>query len=268
MRTTAIVFIAMFVSQCFGQTTGEKLDTELAAIRESITALSERQTEHFAAIADSLRAIQDRVTNLEDGSTIPEPVSKLREDVASLSQRIEALEEIAVPQPPAQKATITVDSSFKGYSPSYLDDDIIPTGTANTANSWASQQNANSHWIELSFEKPERLGYVIIYWALNPLSGNYQTAQRVLIQQSEDGINWITLGTLTNDGNVSVESQEFRFGPVPVTRLRLIQPSLQGWKEYNSVMWATEIEYGLIPPVRINRPPSVNAGSDVEVKLK
>jgi hypothetical protein len=142
--------------------------------------------------------------------------------------------------PPAV-ATISVDSTYPGYSPGAIHDGVInPTG--GTATTWASAASPTAaHWVTVSFASPTAINYAAIYWAYNNAQGRLMTSQRVDIQYW-NGATYLTAASVLYPG-VDVPSSSVTFASVTTTAIRFYQPANMGPPSYSTVLWLTEIDY-------------------------
>ena len=138
--------------------------------------------------------------------------------------------------------TITVDSTYPGYTTAPLHDGVV-NATGGTATTWASAESAIAdHWVVLAFDTAQAVSSVTLYWAWNSNAGAYMTSQAVLVQQW-DGTAYQTVATFTRSTDVA--SSTVTFSPVTTSRLRFYQSANQGNPVYPTVLWLTEIAYGI-----------------------
>jgi len=139
-------------------------------------------------------------------------------------------------------ATITVDSTYSGYTTAPIDDGNTDAGAKDTT--WASAESTTSpHWVLFTFPSPISISSVDIYWGYSQVMQVYMASQEVQVQYW-DGNQFITAATITNSGPVDTSSVSF--SPVTTTRLRLYQPVNMGPSGYSEVMWLAEVDYGSI----------------------
>jgi len=135
---------------------------------------------------------------------------------------------------------LSVDSTYSGYSSAVIDDDVIDA-YGGTSTTWASAQNLSApHWVEIYFEQPIELNFVTIYWAYNANLGRMMNSQEVLVQYW-DG-DWVTVSTMNPPEGASYTA---RFDKVTTSMIRLLQPAGMGPVDYRSIMWLTEVDYGI-----------------------
>src|SRR6201999_887800 len=93
--------------------------------------------------------------------------------------------------PPAGVAplapVVKVDSSFDGYNARPLTDGVtdvreIAAKRYNQGN-WVSAESPEPHWIELEFQKPERVTAVYVYWGFD--KDRYMPSRSVELQVAE-----------------------------------------------------------------------------------
>ena len=141
--------------------------------------------------------------------------------------------------------TITVDSTYAGYTTESINDGVI-NAAGGTSATWASDESTtNPHWIELTFPTATALTNFTVHWAQN--GGAYMTSAQVQAQRW-DGSAWQTVATMTRTSNVA--STIVAFTPLAATRYRLYQSANQGNPAYTSVLWITEIDYETTPTRR------------------
>ena len=140
------------------------------------------------------------------------------------------------------EVTVTVDSTYSGYSTDPIDDGVIePYG--GTSSTWASEESVTEpHWVEFSFSQSVRVENVTIHWAFNDYRQKFMSSQEVRVQRW-DGTGFVDIATITNPSEV--ESSSITFPAVTTERLRLFQPANQGYPDYPRVIWLTEVDYGV-----------------------
>src|SRR2546428_42113 len=75
--------------------------------------------------------------------------------------------------------SISVDSTYPGYSTSVIHDGVI-NASGGTATTWASAQSSTTpHWITVSFATPTAINFAAIDWAYNTAQARLMTSQRV-----------------------------------------------------------------------------------------
>ncbi len=142
--------------------------------------------------------------------------------------------------PPDGNGSISVDSSYPGYTTNPIDDGII-NATGSTATTWASADNLLDHWIQINFTSPQPINTASIFWAFDNAQNKYMTSQRVDVQ-SWNGSAWVTLGSMMYSGDVATSS--INFPTVTTSQLRFFQPASKGNPNYTNILWVTEVEYG------------------------
>lgn len=144
----------------------------------------------------------------------------------------------------APEAEVVVDSSFRGYTPSVLNDgqrnDVSEVGRwAEVA--WAAAETEKEHWIELRWHRPVTILQVDIYWA--PDRGRYFSSSSLRVEAldvSDD--TWHLLWEYTQQPTHAVARTSATFAPVKATALRLWQPPGGGPKDRPGLMWVSEVE--------------------------
>lgn len=147
------------------------------------------------------------------------------------------------PMPP--NITISVDSTYGGYSTAVIDDDIIDA-FGGIATTWASAQDAiNPHWIAINFSAPKTLNNATIWWAWNQYQTPqiFMTSQRVDVQYW-DGNSYQTAASLLNPLGLHISNSSVSFPQFTTTSLRFFQPANMGDTNYSTVIWLTEVDYG------------------------
>jgi|LSQX01.3.fsa_nt_gb hypothetical protein len=140
----------------------------------------------------------------------------------------------------AREASVTVDSSYRGYSAEPLTDGIAhPAADAHwTEEAWASEETAAAHWIELRFDAPRTIERAAIEWSMD--AGVARTSKEVSLQVAE-GDGWRTVMTITPDA--PTPRSEMRLDePVTAERIRIYQPGGKGPEGRGNLMWVREVE--------------------------
>jgi parallel beta-helix repeat protein len=146
------------------------------------------------------------------------------------------------PPPPPPPGSVSVDSTFSGYTIAPIDDGVI-NAAGGTATTWASEETATDHWVNLTFSSPRQINSAIIYWAYNDDQQTYMTAQAVNIQYW-NGSSYQTISTFLYPGS-DVAFSFASFATVTTSQLRFLMPAGQGNPSYPSVFWITELDYGM-----------------------
>ncbi|WP_324718247.1 family 10 glycosylhydrolase [Carboxydochorda subterranea] len=149
----------------------------------------------------------------------------------------------------ARDATVSVDSSFRGYGPEALHDgqrnDVLEVGRWGEV-AWASAERPADHWIVLRWPTPRAIHQVDVYWALD--RGRFFSSTRLRIEVYDDAsekwrLVWEYQGLPTHE----VSRTSVSFAPVTTSGLRLWQPEGGGPLGRPGLMWVAEVEvYG--PP--------------------
>lgn len=138
----------------------------------------------------------------------------------------------------------TVSSSFAGYSPSRITDDVLnPYG--GTSTTWAATESSLiPHWIEVNFGSSRVVKRVVIYWAWNSTQSRWMTSQNFRIQ-TWNGQEFVDVAAVT-----STTADSCSFFAIPATtttRVRYYQPANMGPATYSSVLWIAELDiFGLV----------------------
>jgi serine/threonine-protein kinase len=138
-------------------------------------------------------------------------------------------------------SVVKVDSSYDGYSTRPLNDGVtdvreIAAKRYNQGN-WVSAESPEPHWIELEFNKAERVTAVYVYWGFD--RERYMPSRSVELQVSEGG-GWRTVSTLEPGSNY--DRAAFEFAPFVAERVRLFQPAQAGPQNRPFVMWVREVQ--------------------------
>lgn len=136
--------------------------------------------------------------------------------------------------------TISVDSTYPGYTTDTIDDDIIePYGGEQTT--WASEDSdTEPHWVRIDFSSPLSINTVTIHWAYNDYQEMFMSSQEVRVQYW-DGSGYVDAATITN--TEEAQSSTVTFPEMTTSSLRLWQPADMGPPTYSRVMWLTEVDY-------------------------
>jgi len=141
----------------------------------------------------------------------------------------------------AGSKTITVDSTYSGYSTAPIDDGVVDA-YGGKSTTWASAESlTDPHWITISFPSTIQISYANLWWAYNSVQQELMDSQQVQVQYW-DGSSYITAATLPYSrysANSSVT-----FSPVTTSSIRFYQPAGMGNPSYPDVLWITEAEYG------------------------
>ena len=144
----------------------------------------------------------------------------------------------------------TVSGTYAGYVIAPLTDGVIaPRSDAAT---WASDQSAQPHWVEVDFGAVRPVRSVQIYWARNSAQSAWMVSQQYTIQ-SWNGSAFVDVATV-NNATATDSLTVTAFPTVSTQRARIYQPVNMGPATYPTIMWMTElkIEYDTIPPQLIN----------------
>jgi TM1410 hypothetical-related protein len=154
-------------------------------------------------------------------------------------------------------ATVSVDSTYPGYSIDALNDGWFATPENHNQNnwakeSWASMDVATDHWVEFTFTEAKKVSSVVVHWAND--NGTYYSPQKAVVQAWIDG-EWKDIAVYTNepetegdDYKAFLETTEFSFEAVTTERIRVLQPKEMGCADKygdavrKNIMWVSEIE--------------------------
>jgi len=162
---------------------------------------------------------------------------------------------------------VTVSGSYSGYSPTRATDGIIaPSGGA--SGTWASDQSASPHWVEIDLQQNVVVRSLRIYWANNTATSRWMRSQSYIVQ-AWSGSAFVDLTTVDNRDTTTypdtvitydstgaptgfsvtvagpsedVQISATDFPLVTTSRIRIYQPSNMGPESYSSIMWLTEVE--------------------------
>ncbi len=139
-------------------------------------------------------------------------------------------------------ASVKVDSSYEGYGPKPLTDDVtdvrrIGAMRYNEGN-WVSSEKPEEHWIELEFERPARATAVYVFWGFD--RERYMPSRTVELQAPDASGGWRTVSKLDVGGNY--DRAAFEFEPFVTKALRVLQPPQQGPTNRPFVMWVREVQ--------------------------
>jgi hypothetical protein len=137
-------------------------------------------------------------------------------------------------------STVTVDSTYHGYSTSVIDDGIIDAYGYETT-TWASNDGiASPHWILIEFSQSQELSSATLHWTYDVNLDGFMTSQHVDVQVW-DGSQYNIVATMAGVDNTS--STTVTFPALTTQRLRFWQPAGQGPLIYQGVFWITEADY-------------------------
>ena len=150
-----------------------------------------------------------------------------------------------VPHSPAanwaldKQCTVTVDSSYEGYSPAALTDGIqIVMSDDWELAGWACAEQQGEHYIQLTWSAPKIIDTVVIYWARD--AGAFRTSTHCVIQ-SRQGDHWQTLGEIS-DVKAGAFSAHRLPARVAADALRILQPDGSGPAGRTDLMWVAEVQ--------------------------
>lgn len=142
----------------------------------------------------------------------------------------------------AYEVTLKTDSAYAGYeSLASLTDGFIDLDGNHCQNdvSWASAEQPDDHWVEVTMDQPRTISEVSLYWAY--LNTDYHTSQKILIQVP-DGDSWKTVYSSPSGGMKIQKCSTLAFEPVKTQRFRVFQPAGGGSPTRTNLMWLAEIE--------------------------
>jgi hypothetical protein len=142
----------------------------------------------------------------------------------------------------SSSTAVTVDSTYAGYSTNPVDDGVV-NAAGGIASTWASESSTSPHWIEINLPSPVQMNFAKIWWGQNTSQQKYMTSQRIDVQYW-DGANFQALGTI-QPTTFDVPSSTITFSSVTTSKLKFYQPANLGAPTYSSVLWITEVDYGL-----------------------
>lgn len=159
---------------------------------------------------------------------------------------------------------VTVDSTFVGYSGAKLLNDGFYATTENhdqlnwATESWASENNnLKDHWIMFTFDSPQDISRVNVYWAPDGTgTPTVFSPREARVEVWIEG-EWETVATyswLTESGEYLLQQicTEFTFDSVNTTKIRVVQPKAMGdatssrndgtETSFSGIMWVSEVE--------------------------
>lgn len=157
--------------------------------------------------------------------------------------------------------TVTVDSTYGGYSLTPLNDGWYATAENHNQKNWASESWASTdnksadHWICFEFAETKSVGTVHVYWGND--NDTFYSPQECIIQAYIDG-EWVEVAKFTNEPEVEdgdykafLNDTVFEFENVMTTKIRVLQPKNKGCADKygdairSGIMWVSEVEiYG------------------------
>ncbi|MFP3904067.1 MAG: discoidin domain-containing protein, partial [Armatimonadota bacterium] len=207
--------------------------SQLPAERVSIEQISRRQAKITADIAVDEYGTHEVQLRVADRS--PE-THELQVQVA--------FEKIAgdnYVRPESGKAEVRVDSYFANYpSLEPLTDGYKILSGAGAGNdvTWASAENEQPHWIEVSLPEEKTLSEVTVYWAYS--GSTFYTSQQVMVQVPEND-GWRTVYKTPEDSQGAQRSSTYTFEPVQTQQFRVYQPPGGGPSSRPNLMWVAEV---------------------------
>ena len=139
--------------------------------------------------------------------------------------------------------TVTVDSSFSGYSKGPLNDGYV----ANAENfdeigfewaNWASGEETAEHWVEMEIKAPAAANKLVIDWAYD--NGVIYSSRSVRVEAYIDGA-WTTVGSLSEIADGTVRSEITLNVPSATNRYRVVQPIGYGSVARPNLFWISEL---------------------------
>lgn len=155
-------------------------------------------------------------------------------------------------------STITVDSTYAGYSTAPLNDGWFVTPENHvqakwSKEAWASTDNKNAdHWIQIAFPTEKSVSKVVVHWAND--NDTYYSPQKAIIEAWIDDA-WVEVAVITNDPTEEggfyrafEQTWEFTFDSVNTTKIKIVQPKGMGCADKygdsvrEGIMWVSEVE--------------------------
>ncbi len=137
-------------------------------------------------------------------------------------------------------AVIRVSSSFPGYSTEPLNDGIRQSKDLYWAlAAWASQETEAEHWVEVEFTESAPLDTIRICWAF--MDPTYAAPQFYKIYGWFSN-QWNELLFYQNH-QTNREMDVFKIdSPIPMEKIKIVQPPANGPVERPNLLWIAEIE--------------------------
>ena len=141
-------------------------------------------------------------------------------------------------------STVTVDSTYAGYSISSITDGVSnATAAGEQSSTWASGVSHTDHWVNIAFPSPQQINTATIYWAFNNYLQKFMTAKKVDVQYW-NGSSYQTASSFVYS-SINAASSTVSFPTVTTSQLRFVMPAGQGNPDYTDILWLTEIQYGI-----------------------
>jgi hypothetical protein len=107
----------------------------------------------------------------------------------------------------------------------------------NTDTGWASSDNAEEHWVEVTLVKEQMLGQVALHWP--EYATRYRTSRRIRID-ALIGDGWQPLSTLEihQEGPFTLHT----FGPLLARAIRIVQSPGDGHPAHPNRLWLNQVE--------------------------
>ncbi len=142
-----------------------------------------------------------------------------------------------------QPQSVTVDSSFDGYTAKPLTDgetDVrrISQMRYNLGN-WVSAETSEPHFIELAFaDGPRVITSVYIFWGFD--KNRFMPSRRVELQSQQPDGSWVKVSEMEPGENF--DRGAFSFEPFEAARIRVYQPAQAGPLNRPFVFWVRELQ--------------------------
>jgi len=148
----------------------------------------------------------------------------------------------------ARSAVVQVDSAFDtgdpdrtAFYPKSSLHDGVREFVGESGKAWASREAPTPHWMEFSWERPQTLATVVVFWS-DAAGALFECPRRFEVQVWQ-GDEWRTTGAVAN--RITLEMNTVTFAPVRTQRLRIWAPAGGGSKRRPNIVWANEVEiYG------------------------
>jgi hypothetical protein len=133
---------------------------------------------------------------------------------------------------------VATDSNYTEYTPASLTDGVTETtGLDWRQAAWASAENDQEHWIELTFPKPTPVSRVAIYW--NSENKVTYTSRSYQVQAWVNEA-WQTVAAMQGQAVMPVSTHSF--APVTTAKLRILQAAHGGAADRPDLMWVSEVK--------------------------
>ena len=139
---------------------------------------------------------------------------------------------------PVSIPRIFVDSTHPSYSPRRLNDGLrFEAVKFEPKAAWISGPAATEHWVQLDFDRPQRVAQVSLFWMTTT-----GLPQKTMVQYADDAGTWKPVSATPEFRPAAEAVERIEFSPVTTSRLRILMAPNGGGKGGPSLMGLSEVE--------------------------